>query len=95
MVQWLRHHLPVQGLQVPSLVRELRSHLLRDAAKHTHTHTHTHTSQSYGSRNHTHTHTHTYIYIYRERENEVEAGGAMMGQDETRTGGAVPGTPNR
>ena len=37
----MRHHLPVQGLQVPSLVRELRSHLLRDAAKHTHTHTHT------------------------------------------------------
>ena len=48
---------------------------------------------------HTHTHTHIYIYIYiereRERENEVEAGGAMMGQDETRTGGAAPGTPNR
>ena len=47
----------------------------------------------------THTHTHTYIYIYiyreRERENEVEAGGAMMGQDETRTSGAARGTPNR
>ena len=46
---------------------------------------------------HTHTHTHIYIYIYieRERENEVEAGGAMMGQDETRTSGAARGTPNR
>ena len=40
----------------------------------------------------THTYTHTYIYI--ERENEVEAGGAMMGQDETRTGGAASGTPD-
>ena len=44
---------------------------------------------------HTHTHTHICIYIERERENEVKVGGAMMGQDETRTGGAVPGTPNR
>ena len=44
---------------------------------------------------HTHTHTHMYIYIYIERENEVKVGGAMMGQDETRTGGAAPGTPNR
>ena len=28
MVQWLRLHLPLQGAWVPSLVRELRSHLL-------------------------------------------------------------------
>ena len=27
VVQWLRIHLPVQGMQVPSLVRELRSHM--------------------------------------------------------------------
>ena len=27
MVQWLRLHLPVQGIQVQSLVRELRSHM--------------------------------------------------------------------
>ena len=28
MVQWLRRHLPLQGAWAPSLVRELRSHLL-------------------------------------------------------------------
>ena len=33
MVQWLRLHLPVQGVQVRSLVRELRSHLLHGVAK--------------------------------------------------------------
>ena len=33
MVQWLRLHLPVQGVQVQSLVRELRSHLLQGVAK--------------------------------------------------------------
>ena len=32
-VQWLRLHLPVQGVQVRSLVRELRSHLLHGVAK--------------------------------------------------------------
>ena len=26
--QWLRLHLPMQGMQIPSLVRELRSHML-------------------------------------------------------------------
>jgi len=41
-----------------------------------------------------HTHIHTHIYRERERENEVEAGGAMMGQDETRTGGAASGIPD-
>ena len=29
VVQWLRIRLPMQGSQVQSLVRELRSHLLR------------------------------------------------------------------
>ena len=29
-VQWLRFRLPVQGVQVQSLVRELRSHMLSD-----------------------------------------------------------------
>ena len=33
MVQWLRLHLPVQGVQVQSLVRELRSHLLQGVAE--------------------------------------------------------------
>ena len=27
MVQWLRSHLPIQGLRVQSLARELRSHV--------------------------------------------------------------------
>ena len=29
VVQWLRVHLPMQGTQVPSLIGELRSHMLR------------------------------------------------------------------
>ena len=33
--------------------------------------------------------------MYKEKKNEVEAGSAMMGQDEARTGRAAPGTPNR
>ena len=33
MVQWLRLYLPVQGVQVQSLVRELRSHLLQGVAE--------------------------------------------------------------
>ena len=30
VVQWLRNHLPMQGMQVQSLVGELRSHMLWD-----------------------------------------------------------------
>ena len=33
MVQWLRLYLPEQGVQVLSLVRELRSHLLQGVAE--------------------------------------------------------------
>ena len=33
MVQWLRLHLPMQGEQVQSLARELRSHMLCSVAK--------------------------------------------------------------
>ena len=29
VAQWLRLHLPMQGTRVPSLVRELRSHMLQ------------------------------------------------------------------
>ena len=29
-VQWFRIHFPTQGMRVPSLVRELRSHMLQD-----------------------------------------------------------------
>ena len=32
-VQWLRFRLPVQGVQVQSLVRELRSHMLSDVVE--------------------------------------------------------------
>ena len=32
-VQWLRLHLPVQGVRVRSLVGELRSHMLRGQKK--------------------------------------------------------------
>ena len=33
MVQWLRSHLPIQGLRVQSLARELRSHTMCGIAK--------------------------------------------------------------
>ena len=33
MVQWLRLHLPMQGVQVQFLIRELRSYMLQDQKK--------------------------------------------------------------
>ena len=34
VVQWLRIHLATQGMQVQTLVRKLRSHMMRDKQAH-------------------------------------------------------------
>jgi len=48
-----------KGVQIQSLVRELRSHMpIRQKTIYTHTHTHTHT--------HTYIYIHTYICMYKD-----------------------------